>query len=136
MRTVNAWRAAASMLLVLAAALGAGPDGGAARAALSLCLPGIICPPTEDPPPGFVRVEQDHPAVTYEGNWNPDSRVVHSGDSAVSSATALRRATFRFDGSAVRWIGYRDAYSGKARVYVDGVLRATIDTYALTAQSQ
>ena len=40
------------------------------------------------------------------------------------------QATFTFTGSAVSWIGYRDEWSGIARVSVDGVLRAEIDTYA------
>jgi hypothetical protein len=36
----------------------------------------------------------------------------------------------------VNWIGYRDEWSGNARVYVDGVLKATIDTYASPSQAQ
>src|SRR3989454_9258260 len=44
------------------------------------------------------------------------------------------RATFVFTGTAVRWIGYRDEWSGIADLYVDGVLREEIDTYASPGQ--
>ena len=40
------------------------------------------------------------------------------------------RATLTFTGTAVGWIGYRDEWSGIARIYVDGVMQATVDTYA------
>jgi hypothetical protein len=46
------------------------------------------------------------------------------------------RATVTFTGTAVSWIGYRDQWSGNARVYVDGILKATIDTYSSTSQTQ
>ncbi len=42
------------------------------------------------------------------------------------------QATFTFTGTTVSWIGYRDQWSGIALVYVDGVLNATLDTYAAT----
>ena len=40
------------------------------------------------------------------------------------------QASFTFTGSSVSWIGYRDEWSGIARVSIDGVVRAEIDTYA------
>ena len=40
------------------------------------------------------------------------------------------RASFTFTGSSVSWIGFRDEWSGIARVSIDGVVRAEIDTYA------
>jgi hypothetical protein len=46
------------------------------------------------------------------------------------------RATVTFTGTGAKWIGYRDQWSGIARVYVDGVLQATIDTYASPSQGQ
>jgi hypothetical protein len=46
------------------------------------------------------------------------------------------RATLTFTGTAVSWIGYKDQWSGIARVYIDGVLRGTIDTYGASAQAQ
>jgi hypothetical protein len=49
---------------------------------------------------------------------------------------ANARATVTFTGTAVKWIGYRDEWSGNARVYVDGVLKGAIDTYATPSQAQ
>lgn len=49
---------------------------------------------------------------------------------------ASARATLTFTGTSVKWIGYRDQWSGIARVYVDGLLTATIDTYACPSQGQ
>ena len=43
-------------------------------------------------------------------------------------------ATFTFTGTAVKWIGVRDAWSGIANVYIDGVLKTQIDDYAANDQ--
>ena len=45
-------------------------------------------------------------------------------------------ASFRFSGTAVSWIGYRDAASGVARVSLDDTVRAEIDTYASGLEAQ
>ena len=46
------------------------------------------------------------------------------------------RATFTFNGTGVSWIGYRDEWSGIAKVYIDGVQKATVDTYATPSRAQ
>jgi hypothetical protein len=46
------------------------------------------------------------------------------------------QARFTFTGTGVRWIGFRDAWSGIAQVYLDGVLQGTIDTYSAGQQAQ
>jgi hypothetical protein len=46
------------------------------------------------------------------------------------------RVTVSFDGTGVRWIAYRDEWSGIARVYLDGVLHSELDTYRAPAQAQ
>jgi hypothetical protein len=46
------------------------------------------------------------------------------------------QATFTFTGTGVQWIGYRDAWSGIAQVYLDGALKGTIDTYSAAEQAQ
>jgi hypothetical protein len=42
----------------------------------------------------------------------------------------------RFTGTGIRWLGYRDEYSGIARVYVDGVFKRKVDTYASPAEAR
>jgi beta-propeller repeat-containing protein len=106
----------------------------------------VICgvPPQPAPsgdPGAFTRVEdryQDN-SVIYTGDWHTNistgqTGVAHSGGSASLAVDASARATFYFSGTAVRWIGYRDPYSGIAHVFVDGLMRERIDTYSATTQ--
>jgi hypothetical protein len=83
-----------------------------------------------------ARVQQDDPAVTYSGLWLDHPHPLHSGGSAIMTMDPGARASFTFSGTAVSWIGLRDEWSGIARVYLDGTLRAEIDTYATPAQVQ
>src|SRR5229473_810667 len=99
-------------------------------------------PPSLPPPPPpptttvVVRYQQNNPAVSYAGTWFPNSGAFNSGGSATLAMDAGSRANFTFTGTGVKWIGYRDQWSGTAQVYLDGVLKATIDTYSATAQAQ
>lgn len=83
-----------------------------------------------------VRTEQDQAAVSYSGAWLENVHSFHSGGSAVLTVDAGARASFRFSGTSVSWIGYRDEWSGIAQVYIDDVLRAEIDTYATPFEAQ
>jgi hypothetical protein len=97
-------------------------------------------PPTQPPPPTptttVVRYEQNNPAIKYTGTWDPNSGVFNSGGSATMAMDAGSQGKFTFTGTGVKWIGYRDQWSGIAKVYLDGVLKATIDTYSASAQAQ
>ena len=97
-------------------------------------------PPTQPAPPPstttVVRYQQNNPAVSYAGTWFPNSGAFNSGGSATLAMDAGSQARFTFTGTGVKWIGYRDQWSGTAQVYVDGVLKAEIDTYSATAQAQ
>jgi hypothetical protein len=94
--------------------------------------------PTPTPPPaGSIRYQETHVAVAYTGtSWSPNSLPTHSGGGARLALDAGARATFTFTGTGVSWIGYRDRWSGLARVFVDGVLAGTVDTYAAADQAQ
>jgi hypothetical protein len=86
--------------------------------------------------PAFTRVEQNSSSVTYTGTWYSNSASFNSGGSAALALNSGTRATFAFTGTAVKWIGYRDAWSGIANVYIDGVLKSQVDTYAALAQAE
>jgi hypothetical protein len=86
--------------------------------------------------PLLHRSEQDDSAASYTGTWYPFAYSGHSGGTAVSALEAGARATFTFNGAGVRWIAYRDEWSGIANVYVDGELKAILDTYASPAEAQ
>jgi hypothetical protein len=52
------------------------------------------------------------------------------GGKAKSSRDRLARATFRFSGNGVSWIGPVGPTRGKAKVYIDGKYAKTVDTYS------
>ena len=84
----------------------------------------------------MVRYEQNNPAVQVTGTWYPNSGAFNSGGSAILAMDQGAQARFSFTGTGVQWIGFRDAWSGIAQVYMDGVLQATIDTYSAGQQAQ
>jgi hypothetical protein len=75
-------------------------------------------------------------AATFTGTWFTNNASANSGGQAVLAIDAGSRATFTFNGTGVAWIGYSDEWSGIARVFVDGTLRATVDTYGSPARAQ
>jgi hypothetical protein len=83
-----------------------------------------------------VRYQQDNPAVQLTGTWFPNGGAFNSGGSAILAMDQGSQATFSFTGTAVQWIGYRDPWSGIAQVYLDGVLKGTIDTYSADTHAQ
>src|SRR5688572_15792140 len=82
------------------------------------------------------RIEQNNPALTYNGTRFSNTNPAQSGGSAALAVDAGSSMTIRFSGASIMWIAYRDEWSGIARVYLDGVLKTTIDTYSPSAQPQ
>jgi hypothetical protein len=76
----------------------------------------------------FMRIEQDHPSVTYTGNWSTGygSRL-SGGSAAAAGGDAGDRATVTFTGTGIVWIGYKSEWTeGYARVYLDGVFAGEV----------
>jgi hypothetical protein len=92
----------------------------------------IASPAPPPPPPTVTRVEQTAPAVAYTNTWRTHTSTIHSGGSAAFSATTGAQATLTFSGTGVTWLAYRDQWSGMADVFVDGVLKQRVDTFAPT----
>jgi trimeric autotransporter adhesin len=82
------------------------------------------------------RVEQNDPSLSYTGTWFLNSNPGQSGGSAVLATDAGARATITFNGAGIRWLAYRDAWSGIANVYLDGVLQTSVDTFVAVDQPQ
>jgi bacillopeptidase F len=76
----------------------------------------------------FTRLEQDDRSVVYSGNWYANDGEAHSGGKAALTNTRGARVTVTFEGTGIRWIGVRDAWSGLANVSLDGSM-SQIDTY-------
>jgi hypothetical protein len=74
--------------------------------------------------------------LVYVGRWYPNASQAHSEGSAILAMDAGSRVTMNFNGGGVSWIGFRDEWSGIARVYVDGVLKTTIDNYLSPAEAR
>jgi alpha-amylase len=82
------------------------------------------------------RIEQNDPSVSYTGKWFLITNPALSGGTAVQGVDQGSRATISFNGSGVKWIGYRDQWSGIANVYLDGTLAGQIDLYSAAEQPQ
>jgi hypothetical protein len=80
--------------------------------------------------PTVTRLPQT--AAAYPaGEWEQSStNALYTGGTIASSTTPGAVAELTFTGSAIRWIGQRGFGMGIARVYLDGVAVADIDTYA------
>jgi hypothetical protein len=82
-------------------------------------------------PQALARVEETDPSVSYTTGWTQgDTSGTWSGGTAAVSTTTGAQAAFTFTGSSVSWIGGRTPQTGIARVFLDGVFVAEVDTYS------
>ncbi|MEM9468123.1 MAG: alkaline phosphatase PhoX [Actinomycetota bacterium] len=103
-------------------------------------LPGetfeISGPFAGDPPVELTRFENDHPDLIYAGDWFTWSNPSQSGGASAVARGVGATLTFTFTGDAMRVIGQRGPQRGVARITVDGVVQATVDTFAPGWDSQ
>jgi hypothetical protein len=86
------------------------------------------------PQPALTRFEDTAPSVTYSTGWFTEPRYGATGGSGTVSGTTGAQATFTFTGTSISWLGFRGPDRGIARVYLDGVFVAEIDTYSPTEE--
>ncbi|HUR73512.1 MAG TPA: S8 family serine peptidase [Sporichthya sp.] len=67
--------------------------------------------------------------------WSRETGADLAGGSSHGSPISGASATYTFNGRSIRWIGTTGADHGKARVYLDGRLVATVDTYSASRQT-
>jgi subtilisin family serine protease len=67
--------------------------------------------------------------------WSRTSGANLSGGASHGSGITGASATYTFTGRTVRWIGSTDSNQGRARVYLDGRLVDTVDTYSATRRT-
>lgn len=84
----------------------------------------------------IASVSQSSAAVRYAGRWSTSISTTWWGGSARSSSTAGSTARITFTGKSIAWVGLKAAKRGKARVYVNGVYKATVDLYSATTRKQ
>lgn len=85
---------------------------------------------TEADPVRVSLLEESAPTITYGGSWTSTSAPAASGGALRSSTAAGSTARLSFEGREVAVVARRTPTSGRARVYLDGVLQATIDLAA------
>ena len=71
--------------------------------------------------------ENPDPDITYDGAWNRNVARVWSEGAAATSSQTTDSATFTFNGTGVSWIGCEKASIGKAKIFLDGVLKEEVN---------
>jgi hypothetical protein len=79
-----------------------------------------------------TRSEQTSTAVKWSGTWSTSTTSSASGRTVRSTTRSGASATFTFSGRSVGWVAYLASTLGRASVYVDGRLAATVDLHAST----
>ncbi|HEY6359511.1 MAG TPA: Ig-like domain-containing protein [Vicinamibacterales bacterium] len=84
-----------------------------------------------------ARIEETSAAIAYGGTWS-HGNTARSWSSATAALATLSgtaaQAVLSFTGEGVRWVGFKGPQAGIAKVYLDGMLMKTVDTYAPTEQ--
>src|SRR5262245_4982340 len=81
----------------------------------------------------YTRLEEWNPVLTYTGTWfsNSSPNSGHSGRAAELARDSGSKFSVSFTGAGeLKWFGCKDEWSGIAKVFLDGALRATVDTYS------
>ncbi len=74
-----------------------------------------------------VRYSEASARIAYRGAWKRTTSPKALGGAARHATASTKRATFRFTGYDVGWIATRTASSGKARIFIDGILIGMVD---------
>lgn len=75
-------------------------------------------------------VQESNSAITYRGTWRKAYHSGYMGGKARATRIRGAKARLAFTGTAVAWIGPIGPTRGKARVYIDGTLVKTVNTWA------
>jgi len=73
-------------------------------------------------------------SLVYYGSWRQNVSSPATDGSITTSTQRGASVRYRFTGLGVAIVAPRSATRGKASIYIDGVLRTTIDLYASTTQ--
>jgi CSLREA domain-containing protein len=79
-------------------------------------------------------VQQSAASVDYTRTWTTTSNAVFSSGSVRYSKTAGASVSYRATGRAFAFVTTLGPTRGKARIYINGVLKATVDLYAATSK--
>jgi hypothetical protein len=107
---------------------------------LLLAVGVLVCilavPASADAAAASTRYQQTDPNIVYAGSWSPFNRAEASGGTYTRSASVGASATIYFTGTRLDWIAMTGSTPGIVGVYLDGVLKATVDLYSATPKYQ
>jgi hypothetical protein len=83
-----------------------------------------------------TALQQWSSAIRYRGIWSTNANPAYWGGTTARSTMIGATASVTFTGRSIAWVGLKAANRGKAQVYVNGVLRATVDLYSATTKKQ
>ena len=75
-------------------------------------------------------VQQSSTSISYRGIWRTASNAGYMDGRARATKARAAKASLRFTGAAIAWVGPVGPSRGKARVYIDGRLVTTVNTWA------
>ena len=76
-----------------------------------------------------VRIGDGSTSIRYASGWRTASHASYSGHRVTYATATGTSASFSFTGNGIAWYGPVGPTRGKARVYVDGKLLATVDLH-------
>lgn len=80
-----------------------------------------------------TKVDDTNAGIAYSGTWTAGSpNAAYYNNTIHWSATAGSFTEYVFNGTSAKWYASKNADQGKADVYVDGALDATVDLYSAT----
>jgi hypothetical protein len=78
----------------------------------------------------WTKNESPASSLVYSGTWGSASSSSYYGGALRFASSSTARATLTFTGREIAWIAAKGPTRGTARVYVDGVLAATVNLHA------
>lgn len=84
----------------------------------------------------MVRYDQTDSHFVYSGTWSAFAKTVAWKGSYARSSTSGASVTVTFTGTRLDWIAMKGTTPGKADVYLDGVLKTTVNLASSTAVYQ
>lgn len=81
-----------------------------------------------------LRTQESSTAVRFSGTWSTASGTSASGGRYRITSRLLASVSYTFTGRSVAWVAYRGTTLGRAKVYLDGIYRATVDLRASPTQ--
>ena len=84
----------------------------------------------------LTRVEESNKSIRRYGSWTTDSATGTSGGKHTFSKTNGNYVMVKFKGEGVSWVGSKGSTYGRAKVYVDGAYKQTVDLKSSTTKRQ